>query len=381
MSIIDRYLLRQFMTVLLGTFLMLFGIYMVFELLDKMDQFDTVARQTHQWFGQVLVSYYVPRMFSFFELTGGGLMLLASILTVSSFKRYHELTALATAGIPPTRCFRAIFFGIFLIALLGIANREIMLPRVLPELIQDIGDLQQQTESTRMIPPIRDYFKIQFQGKGCNLRKQEIYDLSLELPQHCLPGGTNQISAKIAMFEPHTPGLPSGFRLRTITQPSELPHMASIELVGTPIILTAHDYPDLLASEECFVATNLLFEQMIDPKTWGANASTQALFGAIRRAPDDFGATARTQYHFRILRPITDLTVVFLGLPLMIRRDDRRMFRALLVSGLLPCLCVGCGFLFQWLGNSSRLTPEFAAWMPILIFTPIAVALYRQINS
>ncbi|MDO4559057.1 MAG: hypothetical protein Q4C47_08835, partial [Planctomycetia bacterium] len=145
-----------------------------------------------------------------------------------------------------------------------------------------------------------------------------------------------------------------------------------------PVVLTAADHPDLLAPGECFLVTNLLFEQAIDQRTWSSTTGTATLFHAIRAAPEDFGPTERTSFHVRMLRPLVDLLQILICLPLVIRRSDRGILRPALISLLFVGGCFGVCRLCQWAGNSMWLTPELAAWLPIFLLAPLAtISCYR----
>jgi len=83
----------------------------------------------------------------------------------------------------------------------------------------------------------------------------------------------------------------------------------------------------------------------------------------------------RVAIHARMVQPFLDITLVFLGLPLVVTRESRNVFVAI---GL--CLAVVTLFLLvviglQYLGAICLLDPALAAWAPLMLFVPPAVAL------
>ena len=78
--------------------------------------------------------------------------------------------------------------------------------------------------------------------------------------------------------------------------------------------------------------------------------------------------------HSRIVQPLLDIVLLFLGLPLVVSRESRNVFLAIGV-----CMGVVTVFLlvvvgFQQLGNSVYLVgPALAAWAPLILFVPAAV--------
>ena len=380
MGILDRWLFREFFLSLITSLLILFGIYVTFDLLSRIDAFSTVAAQRGQWIGRTLFDYYTPQLFRFFDMTGAGLTLMAAILAVSSLRKHNQQTALTAAGIAPSRCFRAVFIAVVLVGIPAILNREMVLPQFQTDLMQDITEIQSNAFARRAISAT-DYARVQFNAKGCDPEKKEIFDLSLELPKRCLPGGGNLVHAKVALFEPATPGLPAGFRLREIVQPHGLTEGPAIQLGDRPVILTCADFPEQLAPNECFLVTNLIFEQILDQNTWSATTDTRTLLRSIHAAPEDFGPVGRTSFHIRILRPVSDLAVVLIGLPLIIRRRDANVFRPILISLVVTGLCFVLNRGCQWAGNSMWLTPELAAWLPVLVMLPLTTILCCRMDA
>jgi lipopolysaccharide export system permease protein len=67
-----------------------------------------------------------------------------------------------------------------------------------------------------------------------------------------------------------------------------------------------------------------------------------------------------------------DVTLLFLGLPIVVSRESRNAF---ISAG--SCLLVVAGFLaavamFQGLGMNYLVRPALAAWAPLLLFVPMA---------
>jgi lipopolysaccharide export system permease protein len=66
------------------------------------------------------------------------------------------------------------------------------------------------------------------------------------------------------------------------------------------------------------------------------------------------------------------VTLLFLGLPLVLARSHRNLFVAagqcLLLVGGFFVVALAC----QAMGNAVMISPALAAWLPLLIFAPIA---------
>jgi lipopolysaccharide export system permease protein len=76
-----------------------------------------------------------------------------------------------------------------------------------------------------------------------------------------------------------------------------------------------------------------------------------------------------------------DITLVFLGLPLVLSRSNRNVFLAigmcLLLVAAFSLVVLGC----RYLGAGYWFEPSLAAWLPLMIFVPCAVALSQPLRE
>ena len=86
---------------------------------------------------------------------------------------------------------------------------------------------------------------------------------------------------------------------------------------------------DWLEPDQCFVASNVTFELLTKELTF---ASTAELIAGLRNPSVDFGHQARVDIHARMVRPFLDVTLLLLGLPLVMTREN---FRGLTVQDTL----------------------------------------------
>ena len=159
-----------------------------------------------------------------------------------------------------------------------------------------------------------------------------------------------------------------------MTTPKDLAAKPSLALDGEPMVLTPHDYP-WLAPDECFVVSGISFEQLASADDWRQNASLPELIAGLRNPSLGLGADARVAIHSRIVQPFLDINLLFLGLPLLLSRSNRNLFLAI---GLCLGLVVGFYLVvlgFQYLGSNYLISPDLAAWCPLMIFVPLAVAM------
>jgi lipopolysaccharide export system permease protein len=170
-----------------------------------------------------------------------------------------------------------------------------------------------------------------------------------------------------------------GYLLRGLTSPKVLLGEPSLELGGKQVVITPQD-ADWLEPNEVFVTSGVSFEFLSAGSTWRDYASTRELIHELRSPSTDLGADVRYAIHSRIMQPVLDTTLLFLGLPLVVSRGNRNPYSAI-------GLCVGVVALFMVvkLGCNSLcvtgwLQPPLAAWLPLMIFAPAALFLSNSLR-
>ena len=76
-----------------------------------------------------------------------------------------------------------------------------------------------------------------------------------------------------------------------------------------------------------------------------------------------------------MVQPLLDITLLFLGLPLVVRKDTRNVFIAIGLCGAVVSAFTLIVLAFQHLGSILVIPPALAAWAPLMIFVPVAVGM------
>ncbi len=370
MLIFDRYVFRMFLKVLLVSFLSLTGLFIIIDLFGNLEEFISYADRQGSLLA-VLCDYYGARVLSFFDRTSSLLALLAAIFTVTWFQRCNELTAVMAAGISRARAVRVLIVGTILVALLAAVNREVTLPKVRDKLTRNAQDWL--GEKAGRLNPCRDNrTNILFSGRATVAARRQIAQPSFRLPRRFSEFGRQLVATEATYLEP-TSEHPGGYLLENVSQPENLKQIDSRyqEADGAPIILTPKDH-EWLKDGQCFVASDVSFDYLAADSAWQQYASTAELVSALRNSSLDYGADTRVTVHRRLIQPLLDVTLLFLGLPLVLSRSHRNVFVAaaqcLLLVGTFFVVSLAC----QAMGNTVMIRPALAAWLPLLIFAPLA---------
>lgn len=369
MRIIDRYLLRQFLQTFLICLFSLTGIFIVFDSFTNLDSLLNLAEKQGSLLS-VLVRYYSCRSLWFFDRTLGMLTLTAAMFTIAWIQRHQELTALMAAGIPKTRIVQPVFVASIAVVLIGVANRELLIPSFRDELSRKAKDMI--ADAPRELTYQYDGNDVFLFGKAGYLNGQRIEKPSFRLPQR-LESFSRQIAAASAYYRMAEGDRPAGFLFDGVTHPKDIHLQPSVELDGRTLIVTPHDAPDWLKQNQCFVVTDVTFEQLTNGRAWREFSSTLALIRGLRNRSLDFTGNNRVAIHGRFVQPLLDVTLLFLGLPLLLARGSRNVFFAMGLGGAVVTVFQLVIMGTQRLGSINAISPATAAWVPLMIFVPIAV--------
>ena len=376
MRILDRYLLTQFVQVFLICFLSFVGLFVVIDAFQHLDRFIDFADDHGSLLG-VMGEYYAYRALDIFDRMSGVLALIAAMFAITWLQRYNEMTALEAAGIPKLRIVRPILIAAVLISLLAAANRELIVPNCREQLARDARDLAGQKKRP-VVPCLDRETDILFQGLHLTMADGRIAEPSFGLPSTLREHGSKLV-AKEAFFLPATSDHPRGYLLRGVTTPSQPADCLSLSVNGQIIIFMPKDQ-SWLSGDECFVASNLEFQTLTGNMAGQRYTSTAGLIRGLHNPSNDFGADRRVAVHTRLVQPLMDATLLLLGVPIVLSQNNRNVFVAI---GL--CLAIVVAFMIvaiacQYLGNTSLISSALAAWLPLIIFVPVAVALAEPLR-
>jgi len=370
-TIIDRYMLRQYLQVLMICFMSLAGLYIVIDGFGHLDHFVDYADK----YGSLLATigqYYAYRSLAFFDWMSGILALVAAMFTVTWIQRHHEMTALLAAGIPRLRVLRPVIYAAICVSLLAVANRELVIPQTREQLATDTKNLGGQ-QAAKMQSRFDSQTDVLIGGDTIVFADQKIVHPNFVLPLGLDQYG-RQLTAAEARYLPEHDGRPGGYLLSGLTAPKVLLSQPALQLGDRPVVLTPTSAP-WLGPNQVFVVSGVSFELLAAGSTWRDYASTRELIDELRRPSTDLGADVRYAIHSRLLQPMLDTTLLFLGLPLVVSRGNRNPYFAI-------GLCVGVVALFMVVKLSCHslcltgwLQPPLAAWLPLMVFAPVAVAM------
>lgn len=371
MCLFDRYLILLFARVFAICFLSLLGMYIVADFVNNLNELLDYAK-TQGGLARVLLAYYGPQAPWFFDLISRVVSLIAAVFAVTWLQSNNEMPALMAAGISRWRIIKPLVAAVGVVSLLAAMNREIVIPLMRDRLSRGAQDWL--GDRTMPIHPRYDHATdIFFDGKGTQDRDQRIDQPKFRLPGSFAAFG-EQLVAGSAFYQPGDSRRPTGYLLSKVTEPENLANLPTASLNGKPVIFSPFDTP-WLEPDQLFVSSDVPFSHLQGGNSWRQFASTPHLIAGLRNPSLDYGADVSVTIHARILQPFLDITLFFLGLPLVLARESRNVFVAvgscLLMVTTFMVVVLAC----HAMGMNYLMTPALAAWCPLMIFVPLALAM------
>jgi len=126
---------------------------------------------------------------------------------------------------------------------------------------------------------------------------------------------------------------------------------------------------------------DVTFERLTRNGNWYNKASPLRLLQELHLPESARQAAMAVLFHIRMTRPILGMLLVLLGLSVVLRDQNRNMILStgacLMLCGLFFVICYIC----RTMGENDFLTPAMSAWLPILLFGPLGVALFDAIHT
>ncbi|MFO0807150.1 MAG: LptF/LptG family permease [Gemmataceae bacterium] len=365
MRILDRLLFFAYIRAYLIVLVSLLSLYVIIDLFTNIEDF---AQHVHG-LGNVLLyiaRYYGYRVLQYFDRLCEAITLLAAMFTVAWMQRSNELLPLLSSGVPTRRAIRPVLIGACLMLTLGVLNQEMAIPKVADALLADRDD----PAGDKMLP-VQGAFEpngVHIEGARGSRRTGVVQPFYVTLPES-MTGSLWHLNAASAYYvPPEDTGPFRGGWLMTGTVPTTLD--------PCPSVLEPIDPGKFFLRVQ-----EVDFDAVTRKSNWYMFASTVRLQEMLYRPDGKRQPAIAVLFHQRLTRPLLGFLLVVMGLSLILRDTNRNVF-----IGTALCLIM-CGLFFaavfasKQLGDSEYLSPALAAWMPVLLFGPLAFAMFDAIHT
>ena len=357
MTIIDRYIARQFLTIFLFALLSFAALFIIINLVENLDRF----LDRHIPVGRIIL-FYLSGLPDTFLLTSPLSALLASLFVTGKLSMQSELPALKSAGMSLTRLMKP-----FLVVTLAITALN--------------------TVNSCFIAP-------------------SLYDWSKGYEKRYLKNPKENDGGPLHIRESRT-------RILTVGQigpDRKSATMVSLETFDGSKIVSRLDADSLriITREKYWIFYNTkqrTFSGSVETLATKAGADTLKLslapstFKMIDTDPDEMSILQHVEFirqkersglpgleratvklHTKIALPLASMIIVLIGVPLSSKKKRSGLAVEVSISLLVGLLYLGMLKTIGSLGYNGLVNPLLAAWLPDLLFITAGAVLYRSAN-
>ena len=356
--ILDRYVIRNMLFSYAVVFAVFVGLRIVVDLFTQIDEFTESMLPAGQ-VAQNMVSYYGYHFFQYYQEFAGPIVVFAAMFTLFRIRRANETVIILSSGISLHRLLcPVVLVGILLNGLL-VVNQELIIPRIADKLVR-----KQENAAGDMI------MLVQLQNDRSNTLLFGELDVSqgtmtkaFLIKRDDLGRMTHLQYAPQASWDPQQKG---GWRMAEADSLEILPAEQSPQVGKTDVF-----YPTDLSPRELSLRGST--EYLRFQPTSRLVAMSQQDYIRQRMGP-----TLEMEKHFRFTNPIINVIILLLAAPLIVSREPKSISLQMIKGLAVIVGAFGLAFTAQQLGLEN---PLLAAWLPVLMFGPLAVLVLDSVKT
>lgn len=340
----------------------LIGLYVVLDLFTHLDDFVNKAGGARN-----IINWYVPRVPQFFDLMAEPITLMAAAFSVSWMQRNNELLPQLSAGIPTRRAIRPILLGAACTLSLGPLNSEFVIPEVADRLMTARDD-PDGARAQLLLGAYDSPTGTHLEGLAGYRKDRKVDKINITFAETS-PSGMLHMTAAEGVYVPPGDGPLTGGWMLTRANPDtfEGPLPTNVTALGTGrffLKVTDADYDAVCRGGTWYIyaPTSKLREMLSDPE------------------PRRRGKMA-VMFHTRLTRPLVGSVMVVLGLSVILWNPNRHVIISaglcMALSAALNLFVIAC----KYLGDQDVLPPPLAAWLPVILFGPLAVVAFDSVHT
>ncbi|HMP77875.1 MAG TPA: LptF/LptG family permease [Pirellulaceae bacterium] len=368
MTVIDRYVFWLFSKVFLVCFASIAGLFVIIHLFTNFDELLRIPDRSSE-LPALLAAFYGPRLLDFFDRSSSYLTLIAASFALAMMQRRRELIAIESAGICRQRMMRPIFFAAIFVGALAVWNREHWIPQNRDFLVRTVQTWRDDQQKLSYFQ--KDHYTgLHIKGNTLDMNSQSVENPTVQIPLH-VSRSVNRLSARSGTFQTATDQHPAGLRLHGLDDSVQTADSGDLT-DGQQTIVFFSGHNPWLQADECFVVTRLTAEDLAFGERLSQFASLQELIQGSNRPTQWYSRSARIAIHNRLVRPVFDLVVLILALPLVLSQAENQLWRAVALAIVTIVGCQGLVYLATTLGTLGWIpSAAFAAWFPLFVMLPL----------
>lgn len=353
----DQYLFNRYFYVLVVFFAAAMGLFAVVDAFTQLDAFQENGEGTAGMLLQ-MGRYYLYQSSLIFEMVGPSLSVISVMVVLALLLKHNEFYPLLSTGVPTYRIAWPLVFGVIVVAVMLAANQEFIIPAVSHHLHGAHG--KTADDAQKFAPQYDTKTWVFVAGSELLPAQRRILKPTFVLPTPSLVAEYEpELRGDYAAYIPARGKIPAGWLIKNYFPRLDFQKLTPL---GRKVVIPHKNGKDL------FLVSGLSFDQLQNHSTGFRYLSTRDLLYRIQH-PTTHASSTRAQImhlHTRLTRPIVSVICVFMVIPLILRKESNNPVTNILICTLMLALMLGIGHGMEFLGQTSLVRPEVAAWTPIL---------------
>ncbi len=356
MKILDKYVAKNFLIGYLIAFCVLIGLRVVIDLFLNLDEFAEHANLGTVAVLKNIVVFYGIRCTLYFRDFAGVITVVAAVFSLSKMVRSGELIAVTASGVSLKRVISPIIILALFLTVLLVVDQEFIIPPLSDELMRSQDYI-----------PGDEQFDVQFimDGKGSLIHSPR-FDVKTST-FHNVDIITRRPTSKEGIW------VPAGwiYAEKAVFDKGkgdwDLENGRFVEMAARKGSLPISEYESDLTPEQIPIKRRSKYKSLLSFRQLGELARQGTKLNDL--------AELYSQKHFRITEPIINLIMLLISLPILVCRDPRAMKSAIAISFGATAACHITAFICRMFATEvifDKIRPELWAWIPVIIFLPIA---------
>ena len=359
---LDRYIAKQFGLNYVIAFSVLVSLYIVLDLFFNLDEFYQGTDLGIVEIVITVVKYYTTQLFWYFSQISGVITLFAMAFTLARMQRDNEFVAIISSGVSLYRiALTVIVLGVALNGL-WLVDQELIIPRLAPKLAQT-------HKAVALNRPYGVWFLRQKDGSLLSASQFD-HDSGVLLDVLLIPSPADQLAETIvadrATWEANPQEGPGTWHLKRGQRLSIIPNDdGGYDTQRKPLAaFRSETGPDEIALRQSTQWVDFLSRSQL-----------------LKLSDSGMGLPARiaAAIHNRFSTPIVNMLILIIGVPIFLDRHPSTVVQR---GGRCLLICGAC-FLFAYFCRSMTFQDyvALAAWLPIILLTPIMVIMLDRMKT
>jgi lipopolysaccharide export system permease protein len=369
LQILDRLIIASYVKSYVICLISILGLYIVVDLFMNVNDFAHVNDGLIPFLKHIGI-YYGAQSTIIFNRLAEMIALSAAMFTIAWVQRNNELLPQLSAGVSTQRIVRPVLISACCVLVFSVLNQELLIPQF--SHILSVSRDDPHGEKELGIHPGYEPNGIFISGAYGVRRGAVIKDFHVNIKPPLAEGTSIDLHAESARYVPRGPETRAhtgGWILSGVSQ------------TGKPSVKA--EILEYISDNCCFLKVQEVDFDFLtrNQQKWFYLSPTARLFQELCNPDVERVAALAVQFHMRLTRPILGMILVFLGLSVILRDQNRNLF---ISAGMCLALCAlffAVGFASQQLGDKDLISPTLAAWLPVMLFGPLAFVMFDAIHT